>query len=56
MLNNVENFYLSCFVVANVICNINRFDLQELGKIVEECLTCEELVGATLRFSVSVKN
>ena len=34
MLNNVENFYLSCFVVANAIYNINRFDLQELGNVV----------------------
>jgi len=34
MLNNVENFYLSCFVVANVIYNINRFVLQELGNVV----------------------
>ena len=34
MLNNVENFYLSCFVVANAIYNINRFYLQELGNVV----------------------
>ena len=34
MLNNVGNFYLSCFVVANAICNINRFVLQELGNVV----------------------
>ena len=35
MLNNVVNFYLSCFVVANAICNINRFVLQESGKVVD---------------------
>ena len=39
MLNNVENFYLSCFVVANAIYNINRFDLQELGILLGGCLT-----------------
>ena len=25
----------------------NRFVLQEMGKIVEVCLTCEELMGVT---------
>ena len=33
MLNNVGNFYLSCFVVANTIYNINRFVLQEVGRL-----------------------
>ena len=26
--------------------NINRFVLQEVGKVVEGCLTCEELSGS----------
>ncbi len=34
MQNNVENFYLSCFVVANATYHINRFVLQELGNVV----------------------
>ena len=42
MLNYMENFYLSCFVVVSEICNIDRFVLQELRNIVEV-------------FSVSVK-
>jgi len=36
--------------------NVNRFVLQEMGKIVECCLTCEELVGVTWNSSDSVKN
>ena len=39
MLNNMENLYLSCFVVASAICNINRFVLQELGILLVGCLT-----------------
>ena len=39
MLNNVGNFYLSCFVVANALYNINRFVLQELGILLGGCLT-----------------
>ena len=34
MPNNMVNFYLSCFVVANAKYNINRFVLQELGNVV----------------------
>ena len=47
MLNNVENFYLSCFVVANAIYNINRFVLQELGNVVVG-FYCEEISGSNL--------
>ena len=39
MLNDVGNFYLSCFVVANAIYNINRFDLQELGILPVLCMS-----------------
>ena len=39
MLNNVGNFYLSCFVVANAIYNINWSVLQELGILLGGCLT-----------------
>ena len=39
MLNNVENFYLSCFVVANATYNINLFVLQELWILQGGCLT-----------------
>ena len=35
MLNNMVNFYLSCFVVVNAMYNINRFVLQKLGNVVE---------------------
>ena len=31
LLNNVGNFYLSCFVEANATYNINQFVLQEVG-------------------------
>ena len=47
MLNNVGNFYLSCFVVANALYNINRFVLQELGNLPRGVSDCEELVGAS---------
>ena len=49
MLNNMDNFYLSCFVVASAICNINRFVLQELGILTWRVSDCEELVGVTHR-------
>ena len=49
MLNNMVNFYLSCFVVANAIYNINRFVLQELGNLPGGVSECEELVGVTHR-------
>ena len=44
MLNNVGNFYLSCFVVANALYNINRFGLQELGNLPGGVSDCTELV------------
>jgi len=34
-----------CLFQENPIYNINLFVLQEYGKFVELCLTCEELVG-----------
>ena len=39
MLNNMGNFYLSCFEIANPIYTIIRFGLQEWGILLGGCLT-----------------
>ena len=45
MLNNMGNFYLSCFEIANPIYTIIRFGLQECGDFTWRVSDCEELVG-----------
>jgi len=45
MLNNMGNFYLSCFEIANPIYTIIRFGLQECGDFTWRVSECEELAG-----------
>ena len=49
MMNICLTWFPNCLVQENPKYNINWFVLQECGKIVEVCLTCEELVGVTHR-------
>ena len=52
MLNNMENLYLSCFVVASAICNINRFVLQELGIYLSKWKITQRIIPSIICYSI----
>jgi len=52
MLNNMDNFYLSCFVVASAICNINRFVLQELGIYLSKWKITQRIIPSIICYSI----
>ena len=53
MLNNMGNFYLSCFEIANPIYTIIGFGLQECGDFTWRVSDCEELVGVAYWINLS---